>query len=173
MGEGMMIRLFTFIDLFDRALATADHLLTKGVERAAELGVSEAEMLGWRLIGDMHPLAFQLMVVRNFSMLWPARVAGTDVPEAVPADLDVAGFRAAFAEARAFLAGLSEAQFEGRDDLPLTYEIMPGMAPTFSGGHWLSVFAMTNIHFHVTTAYGILRANGAKIGKPDMFASGL
>jgi hypothetical protein len=169
----MTIGIFTFIDLFDRALATADHLLTKGVERAAELGIGEREMLAWRLIGDMHPLGFQLMVVCNFSVLWPARVAGLELPEAVTPDLDVVGFRKAIADSRAFLAGLSADQFAGRDDLPLTYQIMPDMAPTFSGGHWLSVFAMTNIQFHVTTAYGILRANGAKIGKPDMFARGL
>lgn len=168
----MTIGIFTFIDLFDRSLVTADHLLTKGVEHAAELGIGEAEMLGWRLIDDMHPLSFQLMVVINFSQLWPARVAELEVPAAVGADLDVAGYRAGIASARAFLAGLSAEQFAGRDDVVLSFELMPGFAPTMSAGKWLSVFAMTNIQFHLTTLYALLRANGAKIGKPDMFAAG-
>jgi hypothetical protein len=127
-------------------------------------------MLGWRLIGDMHPLAFQLMVVANFTQQWPARVAGLAVPEAIGADLDVAGFREAIAASRAFLAGLSAAQFAGRDDVPLTYMLGNGFEPTLPGGQWLSVFAITNVHFHLSTAYGILRANGTTIGKPDMFA---
>lgn len=169
----MTVRLFTFVDLFDRALATADHLLTKGVERAGHLGVSEADMLSWRLIGDMHPLAFQLMVVTNFAQQWPARVAGLPVPEAIGADLDVAGLHAAIAASRAFLAGLAEAQLDGRDDTPITFAISPGMEPTLPAGQWLSVFAMTNIQFHLSIAYGILRAHGAAIGKSDLFAAGL
>ncbi|MCW3849555.1 DUF1993 domain-containing protein [Sphingomonas sp. LB-2] len=169
----MTITLFTFVDLYSRALVTLDHLLTKGVARAEELGVGEGEMLGWRLIGDMNPLGFQIMVVVNFSRWWPARVAGLAVPEGIDADLDVAGFRAAIAETRAYLGGLTAEQFAGRDDVPFTHQIGPGMEPTMPSGQWLSVFATTNIYFHLSTAYGILRANGAAIGKPDLFAGGL
>lgn len=169
----MTVSLFTFVNLFDRALATAEHLLGKGVARAAELGVSESEMLGWRLIDDMNPLGFQLMVVTNFAQQWPARVVGLPVPEAVAADLDVAGWRAAIAASRAFLASLTPEQFAGRDDVSLTYALMAGMEPTLPSGQWLSVFAMTNIQFHLSIAYAILRANGTQIGKPDMFAAGL
>jgi hypothetical protein len=169
----MTVSLFTFVDLFNRQLATADHLLTKGVARAEELGVSEAEMLGWRLIGDMHPLGFQIMVVVNFARWWPARVAGLPVPDGIADDLDVAGFRAAIAETRDYLGGLTAEQFAGRDDVPFTHQIGPGMEPTLPSGQWLSVFATTNLYFHLSTAYGILRANGAAIGKPDLFAGGL
>ena len=47
------------------------------------------------------------------------------------------------------------------------------MEPTLPAGQWLTVFATTNLYFHLSTAYGILRAKGAPIGKPDIFASGL
>jgi hypothetical protein len=40
-------------------------------------------------------------------------------------------------------------------------------------GQWLTVFATTNLHFHLSTAYGILRAHGVPIGKADLFARGL
>lgn len=169
----MTIGLFTFVDLHSRALATADGLLSKGVARAASLGISEREMLDWRLIEDMQPLRFQLMVVCNFAQQWPARVAGIPVPEAIDDQGDVAGFRAAIAASSAFLAALRPDQFEGRDDVPITYAIGPGMEPTLPAGRWLSVFATTNLHFHLSIAYGILRANGAPLGKVDLFASGL
>jgi len=32
------------------------------------------------------------------------------------------------------------------------------------------VFATTNIYFHLSIAYAILRANGVPIGKADLFA---
>ncbi len=47
------------------------------------------------------------------------------------------------------------------------------MEPHLPSGQWLTVFATTNLFFHLSTAYGILRAHGVTIGKPDMFGRGL
>jgi hypothetical protein len=169
----MPVNLFTFVDLYARLLTTASHLLTKGVEHAKTLGVPEAEMLDWRLIEDMSPLSFQLMVVCNFTRLWPARVAGLPLPAEVTADLDVGGFQAAIADAKAYLAALTPEQFAGRDDVPLTVTIGTGMEPTLPAAQWLTVFATTNLYFHLSTAYAILRSKGVQIGKVDLFAGGL
>jgi len=121
----------------------------------------------------MNPLAFQVVVVVNFSRQWPARVAGVAAPEGISADLDLAQLKDAIARARDFLATLTPDQFEGRDDVPLTYKIIDGFEPTLPSGQWLANFATTNIHFHLITAYGILRAHGVQIGKADLFAGGL
>ena len=103
----MPVSLFTFIDLYRRILATTAHILTKGVEHAARTGVSERDMLDWRLADDMQPLRFQIMVVCNFARQWPARVAGLPVPDDVDDQLDVAGFHAAIDASRSFLATLT------------------------------------------------------------------
>jgi hypothetical protein len=169
----MTISLFSFVGMYSRALDTAANLLTKGVEHAAATGVSEADMLDWRLIEDMQPLRFQLMVVCNFPPQWLARAADLPVPEDVSPDLDVAGFRAAIAESKAYLAALTPEQFAGRDDVPLTVTIGGSMSPTLPAGQWVSVFATTNLFFHLSTAYGILRSKGVQIGKPDLFGGGL
>ena len=47
------------------------------------------------------------------------------------------------------------------------------MEPTLPAAQWLTVFATTNLYFHFSTAYGILRSKGVPIGKIDLFASGL
>jgi hypothetical protein len=169
----MAVSLFTFVDLYHRILASAAHILAKGAQHAEATGVSEAQMLEWRLIDDMQPLAFQLKVVCDFSQQWPARVAGLPAPADVDLGLDVAGFRAAIAASQAFLAGLTAAQFEGREDAPLTFTLGNGMSPTLPAGQWLTVFATTNLYFHLSTAYGILRSNGVQIGKVDLFSTGL
>jgi hypothetical protein len=169
----MSVSLFTFVDLFMRQLVTLDHLLSKGAEHAKATGVSEAEMLNWRLVEDMHPLGFQAMVVCNFSRAWPARVVGLPLPADVTADLDLAGFKAAIADAKAYLKALTPEQFAGRDDVPLTVMLGTGMEPTLPASQWLTVFATTNLYFHLSTAYGILRSKGVQIGKIDMFAGGL
>jgi hypothetical protein len=166
------VNLFTFVNLFDRQVGTLDHLLTKGAEFCKAQGQPEAAFLDWRLIDDMMPFRFQAMVVCNFARLWPARVASLPLPAEIAQDLDLAGFRAAVADARAYLAALKPEQFAGRDDVPLTVTLGTGMEPTLPSGQWLTVFATTNIYFHLSTAYGILRSKGVQIGKIDLFAGG-
>lgn len=168
----MTTNLFTFVGLYSRVLDTLDHVLTKAAEHAAATGASEADMLDWRLIDDMNPMRFQAQVVINFTKQWPARAAGLPVPADIATDLDVAGLKAAIAEAKAWLAALTPEQFAGRDDVPLTVPI-GDMSPTFGAGQWLTVFATTNVYFHMSTAYGIARSKGVAIGKRDLFAGGL
>jgi hypothetical protein len=170
----MAVSLYSFVDLYSRALTTASHLLNKGLEHAKATGVGEAEMLDWRLIEDMAPLRFQLMVVCNFTRQWPARVADLPPPADVAMEMTAAEFQAAIADAKRYLAALTPAQFEGRDEVPLAVEIGGGsMKPTLPAGQWLTVFSTTNLYFHLSTAYGILRAHGVRLSKPDLFAGGL
>ena len=170
----MTVNAYSFVGMYDHVLVGTEHILTKGAAYAASIGVSESEMLDWRLIEDMQPLRFQVMVVCNFTRQWPARMLELPLPEGVDVDLNLAGFIAAIAEAKAYLAALTPEQFEGRDEAPLTIPIGDGqLKPTLPAGRWLSIFATTNIYFHYATAYDILRANGVPIGKMDLFAGGL
>jgi uncharacterized protein len=165
--------LFTYVQLYRRQLTVARHLLDKGAEHARSQGVGEEEMLGWRLIDDMHPLRFQLAVVNNFAQSWPARAAGLEVPPEVPLDLDGQGLRAAFDRSAAFLEILTPEQFEDRADTPITQKLGETMEPTLPADRWLSGFATTNLLFHLSIAYAILRARGVPLGKVDLFAGGL
>ena len=171
----MPLTSFTFVEMYAHALETASHLLTKGAEHAAGIGITEQAMLDWRLIENMHPLSFQLMVVCNFTRQFPARVAELERPGDISSNLDVAGLQAAIADARAYLAALTPEQFDGRDETLITIPIGGdgGLTPTLPGVRWLAVFATTNIYFHLATAYDILRANGVPIGKMDMFPGGV
>ena len=169
----MTTNLYTFVDLYSRALDAASHILTKGAAFAKANDISETEMLGWRLIDDMEPLRFQLMVVANFTQQWTARAVGLPLPADVSVDHDVQGFLTALATSKAYLAKLTPDQFTGRDEVPLTVMIGTGMEPTLPAEQWLTVFATTNLYFHLSTAYGILRAKGVPIGKVDLFPTGL
>ena len=169
----MTVSLFTFVELFDRQLTTLAHILKKGADHAKATGASEADMLAWRLIDDMQPLSFQIMVACNFSRAWTARTVGLPVPGEIGVDLTLADFLDEIAASKTYLASLKPEQFAGRDDVPLTHEIGTGMVLTLPCGQWLTVFAATNLFFHVSTAYGILRAHGVPIGKIDLFAAGV
>ena len=163
----MTVSLFSFVRMFDQQLVTAGHLLDKGEAAAGE------EFLDWRLVEDMHPLRFQVRILVNFARNWPARVIGQEPPAEIGDDLDLAGFRAALADARALLAALTPEQFTGRDDVPLTVTLGTGLAPTLPSGQWLTGFATINLYFHLSMIYAILRARGVAICKTDLFACGL
>jgi len=169
----MTTNLYTFVDLYSRQLATLTHILNKGAAFAKEKGITESEMLGWRLIEDMQPLSFQISVVVNFTRAWPARVAGLPLPAEIGSDRTLAQYLAAIEDAKAYLATIKPDQFAGRDDVPLKVMLGTGMEPTLPAAQWLTVFATTNIYFHLSTAYGIMRAHGVPIGKIDLFAGGL
>jgi hypothetical protein len=169
----MTVNIFTFVDLYSRLLSTLEHILKKGEDFAKTKGVSGDEMLDWRLIDDMQPLRFQLMVVTNFSKAWPSRVIGLPVPEEIADSLTLAQFRAEIAKAKAWLKDLKPEQFKGREDAPVTVKLGTGMEPTLPAAQWLTVFATTNMYFHTSTAYGILRSKGVPIGKADLFSTGL
>lgn len=170
----MTVTLHSFVAIFDRALATCTHLLDKGAAFAAQQGISDADMLGWRLAEDMHPLSFQVGVVINFSRSYLARAADIAIPDNITAaELDLGGLKAAIADARAYLATISPEQLAGRDDVPLTVQITDAMQPTLPVEQWVSNFALTNVSFHTSMVYAILRSNGVAIGKIDMFSTGL
>ena len=166
----MSSALFTCVGGFDRQLQTAAHLLDRG---KAHGGEDAAAMLGWRLIADMQPLAFQLRNVIRYAQVWPAKAIGAEPPADLPDALDLAGFEHAIAAARAYLAGLTADRFAGRDDLPLTETLGPGVSPTMAASRWLTGFVTVTIHFHVNMIYAILRQHGVPIGKRDLFAGGL
>ena len=172
--SSMTVSLHNFVDMYARALATADHLLTKGVAHAVAAGGAEGDVLGWRLVDDMNPLSFQLEVVVNFSRNWIARAAGLPLPATINgADLSVEQFHAEIASARSFLDGISAEHLAGRDEAAVTFKIGEIMEPTLPAAQWITGFATTNIMFHLSIAYAILRVQGVPLGKIDMFPTGL
>lgn len=171
--KAMDIDLFTFVRLFRTQLRVARHLLNKGTEHARGQGVGEEEMLDWRLIDDMQPLRFQLAVVVNDAQGWLARAAGVPGPQDVARDAGGNELRAAIDRAGAFLDALSSEQFVGREQESITHKLGETLEPTLPTGQWLSGFATTNLYFHLSIAYAILRARGVPLGKADLFAGGL
>jgi hypothetical protein len=164
--------LYSFVHLYEQGLDTLANILQKGAAHAHTAGVSEAEMLEWRLAPDMFPLRRQAQIVCSFAQQWPARAAGLAVPAALEGESSVADLLQAVADAKSYLTTLEPAQLEGRDDVPLTIELGE-LKPTMPMGQWVTGFATTNFYFHLSMAYAILRMKGVPLGKRDLFAGGL
>jgi hypothetical protein len=64
------------------------------------------------------------------------------------------------------VASVAPAQFEGAESRDLKL-VFPWATYEFTGGRYLSYWALPNFFFHATTAYDILRARGVPVGKSD------
>jgi hypothetical protein len=159
------------VTVFDRGLVGLAAVVRKGVAHAEERGSNQAEVLDARLHPDMYPLYRQAQVVCDFARQAPSRVLDLEVPAALEGTMDHAELQAQITIARQFLASLDRAQFEGRDEQPITFPIS-GNAMTQPAARYLLGFATPNFYFHLVTAYAILRNRGVPLGKPDYFGVG-
>ena len=88
------------------------------------------------------------------------------LPPSGKPDLDYAGLQALVAEARHELSALTPESVDeliGRD---VIFKFGERALP-FTAEGFLMSFSLPNFFFHATTAYDILRHNGAPLGKRD------
>jgi hypothetical protein len=69
------------------------------------------------------------------------------------------------------LDGFEAAEFEGGETRDIRLRLGE-REMVFKGQDYLLNFALPNFHFHITTAYGILRHNGVPLGKRDFLHRG-
>lgn len=152
----------------------------------AQVEPAKAEaLLSARLAPDMYPLSTQIRFA--CFQAWDAvyRLRGEPVPDAVlqlaqegqnagerPGTL--ADAHARIDETLAFLGGLSPDALDAGVKQPVSIELPNGMIFDLSGENYVRDWALPQFHFHVVTAYAILRGEGIDLGKadyvPHMFA---
>jgi len=172
MQTGAKVDLASVVLGWDKALGTADHLISKVKVLAEREGISEDEVLDWRLAPDMYPLRSQLQFVADLAWSWSTRAVGLEVPSASEVQGGTTELRELVASVRKCLTSMTIEQFEGRDGMEFTVNLGI-IEPTMPLGRWVLGFANTNILFHLSIAYAILRSRGVTVGKADLFAGGL
>jgi len=148
-------------------LGAVGGFLDKSLAHFLEKGIDPAAVVESRLAADMLPLHFQIVSVAHHSRgAMEAAKSGVFAPSAGKPDLDYAGLQALVMEARNELSGLTPEAvnaFVGRD---VVFKFGERALP-FTAEGFLMSFSLPNFFFHATTAYDILRHEGAPLGKRD------
>ncbi|WP_228894031.1 DUF1993 domain-containing protein [Pseudoduganella aquatica] len=154
------------VPVFVRGLKVLSTLLKKGEEHADASGMVPDMLLGARLAEDMLPLSAQVQRASDASKLCVARLCGVDAPKFEDNEASFQQLQERIAKTIAYMESVPQAQFDGADgrDVTLTFG---AFSQSFTGQGYLLTFALPNFYFHITTAHGILRAQGVKIGKLD------
>lgn len=154
------------VPALERALGSLSTILKKGHDHALAQGLDPDTLVQARLAPDMLTLAGQVQRASDGSKGLAARLAGVDIPAFADDETTFAQLQDRIARTLAFVRSLRPEQIDGSED-----RIIPFRGGTltleFPGQVFLMGFALPNILFHVTTAYAILRHNGAPLGKLD------
>jgi hypothetical protein len=126
--------------------------------------IEEAALMASSLAPDMLSLSIQVWRASDNARA-AARLAGRDTPPFTDmGELTIEEARDRVNETLALVRSISEDELEGAEDK--TVEIIARGQPTrFKGQDYLLRFAIPQMGFHVTTAYGLVRQAGAELGK--------
>ena len=158
------------IPVFIHGMRSLSGVLAKAHADAAARKIDFAVLIGSRLAPDMHPLSKQIQIASDMVKNGAARLSGTEAPSFPDTETTYEDFQARIEKTIAFLGGLGEGQFEGSESREIVLKF-PGREMKFSGAGYLTSFVLPNMYFHLTTAFAILRHNGAPIGKADFMGA--
>ncbi len=149
-----------------RALENLSAVLGKGAAHAKAKGVDEANYTSMRLIPDMFPLSRQVQIACDIAKNSSCRLAGIEPPVHEDSETSFKQLQERCATVIAHLKTFTPAQIDGSEDRDIMLKIS-GQEARFKGQAFLFGFVLSNVHFHSTMAYALLRSAGVDIGKGD------
>lgn len=154
------------VPAFIRALNNLAAILEKGAVYAQARKVDPSVLLNSRLFVDMFALTRQVQIATDTARSGAARLAGVEFPAYEDNESSFEQLALRIRNTIGFLESLQPAQIDGSEDKTITWQTRSS-TKSMQGLAYLMNHLLPNVHFHVTTAYNILRHNGVEVGKKD------
>jgi uncharacterized protein len=158
------------IPAFVRALNNLAAILEKAAAHAQAKKIDESVLLNSRLFPDMFPLVRQVQLVSDTAKSGAGRIAGVDFPSFDDKETTFQELSLRIRNTVSFLETLKPEQIDGTEDKTVSWQTRSSTR-SMQGLPYLMYHVLPNVHFHVTTAYAILRHNGVEIGKKDFLGA--
>ena len=158
------------IPVFVKMLGNLSAILDKAAKHCEAKKIDPNALLGARLFPDMFPLTRQVQIATDQAKGGAARLAGIEVPKYEDTEKTFDDLKARIAKTIAFVNGINPEQLANSAGRDISLPLGPNTV-TFKGEWYAKHFVLANLHFHVTTAYDILRHNGVELGKRDYIGS--
>jgi hypothetical protein len=154
------------VPVFIRSLNNLGAILEKSATQAQERKIDEAVLLESRLYPDMFPLSRQVQIATDTARSGAGRLAGMDFPVYEDRETTFAQLQQRIRNSVGYLETLQPAQIDGSEERTISWQTRSS-TKSMQGLPYLMNHLLPNVHFHVTTAYDILRHNGVELGKKD------
>lgn len=141
--------------------------LERGLAHCQDNGIDPDEVAQARMCPDMFDFRFQVISVAKHSLGAIEGVkAGSYTPSGDHPAKTYADLQKLIADTREALVALQPDEINALEGKDVAF-VFGEMRIPFTAENFLMSFSLPNLHFHATTAYDILRARGAPIGKRD------
>jgi hypothetical protein len=154
------------VPAFIRALDNLAAILEKAAAHAQSHKIDEAVLLGSRLFPDMFPLTRQVQLASDTAKSGAGRLASAEFPAYEDKEATFQELVQRIRNTITYLQTLQPAQIDGTEDKTVSWQSRSS-TKSMQGLPYLMSHLLPNVHFHVTTAYAILRHNGVEICKKD------
>jgi len=151
------------VPIFTKFLTNLEGWLDRAVAQATAKKYDPELWVETRLALDQYPLRGQIQAACDQAKYTVAKLTGKPPPSHPDTEQTMAELRQRIRTVLDYLATFSRADFEGAEERRCAHEWMGGKG--MRGGDYLDHLALPNFHFHIVTAYSILRHNGVELGK--------
>ena len=152
-----------------RMLKNLSHFLDKAQAYAAEQKIPLSTFLEASLGHGMAAFPRQIQMASDSAKSAAARLAGQEPPSMADTETTFPELKERIAKTIAFVESVRREDIDGHEDREIVLKF-PNRTMTFTATDFLLTFSQPNFLFHVTVAYGLLRAQGVPLGKMDFLA---
>jgi hypothetical protein len=153
------------VPIFSKFLGNIDRWLDKGVAYAEARKFDPELLVQARLAPNQYALVGQIQAACDTAKFAVAKLTGTEPPVHADTETTLAELRARLRTVIDYVQTFTPDAFVGAEERPCSHLWMRGAA--MRGGDYLDHHVLPNFHFHLTTAYAILRHSGVDLGKRD------
>ena len=153
------------IPVFSKFLRNVQRWLDKATAHAQARKFDPELFLQARLSLDQFAFLRQVQSICDTAKYAAAKLTGKEPPSHPDTEKTLDDLRARIRTVLGYLETFKREDFVGSEERSCTHSWMQGKA--MRGGDYLEHYVLPNFHFHLTTAYSILRQNGVDIGKLD------
>ncbi|MEE3719780.1 DUF1993 domain-containing protein [Tumidithrix elongata RA019] len=167
----MMISMYkASVPVLIRNLNNLVTILEKGAAHAETKKIDPTVLINMRLFPDMFPLSRQVQIASDIAKRGAAQLAGQEAPKYEDNETTFSELIDRVRKTIAYLETLTPEQIDGSEAKSITIP-MRDTSLTLEGLPFLFGFVLSNVYFHITTTYNILRHCGVELGKKDFLGS--
>ena len=153
------------VPVFTKLLSNVEKWLDKAAAYADAKKFDVETLVGARLAPDQYAFVRQIQAACDQAKFTVAKLTGKEPPAHPDTEKTMAEILQRIRTLVAYLGTFKREDFNGAEERPCSHSWMGGKS--LRGGDYLDHLALPNFHFHLTTAYDILRHNGVDLGKMD------
>ena len=152
--------------VFKKKLSILFEILQKTSRQLYEEGVEQDCVLRASLAPDMWNFTKQVQTSTDFMKNGSARLAGIELQRVPDNETSFEGLQTRIIKTISFLNQINPDQINESENKEIKIKIRDEEYE-FLGSDFLTTFVIPNVYFHISVAYGILRANNVYVGKRD------